>query len=393
MASSSTAPSSATPPPTSSSSSSSPTSTPASASAAPSNAATVAGWVLGSVGSSVGLILVNKVIMKSFGFTFVLTLTALHFLITSLGMEALALLGFFTRARLPPLDTALMAVFCIGSVAFMNFSLAFNSVGFYQVTKLLCIPCMVLLQTWLYGQTFSAKVKLTLTVVLAGVGLATVSDVELNTFGCVMGALAVLFTAQFQIWQGAKQGEHKMNAMQMNHAQALPSFLFCLLLSFFFDHRGDGADTNVRLHQFAEDEVAWILLSCVLALSVNLCTYGLIGKTSAVTYQVVGHAKTCLILLGGFLFFPPSPPPTSSQLLKNLCGIAVALVGVVFYSQLKIAEGNPAAPADWCDALLPRSLARWMDGDSGRQGGPVANPKAVGYELVTKMEEGQATHK
>ena len=38
-------------------------------------------------------------------------------------------------------------------------------------------------------------------------------------------------------------------------------------------------------------EMAWIALSCVLALSVNLCTYGLIGKTSAVTYQVVGHAK------------------------------------------------------------------------------------------------------
>ena len=372
---------------------SSATSAPTSSStaAAPASGAVVAGWVLGSVGSSVGLILVNKVIMKTFGFTFVLTLTAVHFLITALGMEVMALLGFFTRARLPLLDTVLMAVFCIGSVAFMNFSLSYNSVGFYQVTKLLCIPCMVLIQTLFYHQSFSRKIQLTLAVVLGGVGLATVSDMELNEVGCVMGALAVLFTAQFQIWQGAKQSEQKMNAMQMNHAQALPSFLFCLLLSLAVEHRGSTPATNVRLHSFQENEVAWILLSCFLALSVNLCTYGLIGKTSAVTYQVVGHAKTCLILLGGFLFFPPNPPPSSGQLAKNLVGIAVALVGVVFYSQLKIAEANPSAQGDWCDAVLPTALVRWMEG--GEKAASTANPKAAGYELVTKMEEGKAAHK
>ena len=166
-----------------------------------------------------------------------------------------------------------------------------GSVGFYQVTKLLCIPAMVVIQSYFYQLQFSAKVKLALVVVLAGVGAATVSDVELNTVGCVMGALAVLFTAQFQIWQGDKQKVHKMNAMQMNHAQALPSFAFCLLLSLLVDHRGDTPDNNVRLHAMQTDEMAWIGISCVLALSVNLCTYGLIGKTSAVTYQVVGHAK------------------------------------------------------------------------------------------------------
>ena len=62
-----------------SSSSSSSAASSADAASAPS-ALSVAGWILGSVGSSVGLILVNKVIMKTYGFSFVLTLTALHFL-------------------------------------------------------------------------------------------------------------------------------------------------------------------------------------------------------------------------------------------------------------------------------------------------------------------------
>ena len=49
----------------------------------------------------------------------------------------------------------------------------------------------------------------------------------------------------------------------------------------------------------------WIVLAtCFLALAVNLCSFGLIGKTSAITFQVVGHAKTCLVLIGGYVLFP-----------------------------------------------------------------------------------------
>ena len=40
------------------------------------------------------------------------------------------------------------------------------------------------------------------------------------------------------------------------------------------------------------------------ALAVNLCSFGLIGRTSAITFQVVGHMKTCLVLVGGYMLFP-----------------------------------------------------------------------------------------
>lgn len=44
-------------------------------------------------------------------------------------------------------------------------------------------------------------------------------------------------------------------------------------------------------------------LSCVVAVGVNVFTCFLLGKTSAVTYQVVGHIKTIIILSGGYFFF------------------------------------------------------------------------------------------
>ena len=57
--------------------------------------------------------------------------------------------------------------------------------------------------------------------------------------------------------------------------------------------------------------------------------------------------QTCLILLGGFVFFPPAIPLPTETLLKNVGGIIVALVGVVVYSQLKIAESSPTSQPDW----------------------------------------------
>jgi solute carrier family 35 protein E3 len=50
----------------------------------------------------------------------------------------------------------------------LNLSLGFNSVGFYQMTKLAIIPCTVLIQTSFYGKMFSTRVKLALGVLLGG---------------------------------------------------------------------------------------------------------------------------------------------------------------------------------------------------------------------------------
>lgn len=49
-----------------------------------------------------------------------------------------------------------------------------------------------------------------------------------------------------------------------------------------------------------------VLGTCALAVMVNAATFFLLGKTSPVSYQVMGHLKTVLVLGGGFLFFDTS---------------------------------------------------------------------------------------
>ena len=42
---------------------------------------------------------------------------------------------------------------------------------------------------------------------------------------------------------------------------------------------------------------------CVCAVVINICAFALIGRAGPVAYEVVGHAKTIIVVVAGFLFF------------------------------------------------------------------------------------------
>jgi solute carrier family 35, member E3 len=72
----------------------------------------------------------------------------------------------------------------------------------------------------------------------------------------------------------------------------------------------------------------FIVLSCLISVSVNFSTFLVIGKTSPVTYQVLGHLKTCLVLTFGYVLLHD---PFS---WRNILGILIAVVGMVLYSYI-----------------------------------------------------------
>ena len=46
-----------------------------------------------------------------------------------------------------------------------------------------------------------------------------------------------------------------------------------------------------------------LMLSCVVAIGVNLSQFLCLGRFSATSFQVLGHAKTILVLFGGWAIF------------------------------------------------------------------------------------------
>jgi hypothetical protein len=54
--------------------------------------------------------------------------------------------------------------------------------------------------------------------------------------------------------------------------------------------------------------------------------------------QVVGHVKTCLIILAGYLYFVDLSSVPQEQIIKNLAGVGVAMLGVFAYTYFKLAK-------------------------------------------------------
>jgi len=139
--------------------------------------------IIGNILSVVGVVICNKYITEVDGFDFMIFLSFLHFAFTTLGLRIMLSTNVFTYTSAPITGVLPVAVGSLLSVAFMNLNLSNNSVGFYQLSKLACIPFTLLVQYIAYSQSVSPSVQLTLIPITFGVGYATVYDLDLNFAG------------------------------------------------------------------------------------------------------------------------------------------------------------------------------------------------------------------
>ncbi|CEP03463.1 Sugar phosphate transporter domain-containing protein [Plasmodiophora brassicae] len=288
--------------------------------------------IVANIASSVGIVITNKFVWSAHGFNFVATLSFLHFVTTALATRTLLAARFFEYKPAPLAGVMPVAIGTLGSVAFMNLNLAANSVGFYQISKLACIPATLILQYLLFKKQVSEKTRYSLLVILLGVGISTVTDVNVNFIGMAYALIAVAFTALGQIYTGSSQQQLGLDSMQLLHHSSPIIAVGMFVCIFLFDDVG-----ALLQFEYTSSAVFLIALTCVLAVGVNVSNYLVIGKTSPITYQVVGHSKTCLVLVLGFLAF--STPVT----LRSIAGIVIAMAGVIWYGEVKRVESNASA--------------------------------------------------
>ncbi|KAL3521308.1 hypothetical protein ACH5RR_019457 [Cinchona calisaya] len=277
-----------------------------------------------SVVSSVSIVICNKALMSSLGFIFATTLTSWHLLVTFCSLHVALWMKLFEHKPFDPRTVIGFGILNGTSIGLLNLSLGFNSVGFYQMTKLAIIPCTVLLETLFLSKRFSRSIQFSLAILLLGVGIATVTDLQLNVLGSVLSLLAVVTTCIAQIMTNTIQKKYKVSSTQLLYQsspyQAMTLFISGPFLDKFLTNQ------NVFSFNYTPEVLAFIVLSCLISVSVNFSTFLVIGKTSPVTYQVLGHLKTCLVLAFGYVLLHD---PFN---WRNIIGIMIALVGMVFYS-------------------------------------------------------------
>ncbi|CAM0903909.1 unnamed protein product [Alopecurus aequalis] len=296
-------------------------------------AALDAGAWMFNVVTSVGIIMVNKALMATHGFSFATTLTGLHFATTTLMTLVMKWLGYVQPSHLPLSELVKFVFFANLSIVGMNVSLMWNSVGFYQIAKLSIIPLLCIMEVLFENFRYSRDTKLSIVVVLLGVGVCTVSDVSVNGQGLVAAIVAVCGTALQQHYVNYLQRKYSLNSLKLLGHTAPAQAASLLILGPFVDFWL--TRNRIDTFHYTSTVTFFIVLSCVIAVGTNLSQFICIGRFTAVTFQVIGHMKTILVLTLGFLFFGKE-----GLNFHVAVGMVLAVVGMIWYSNASSKPGG-----------------------------------------------------
>lgn len=147
---------------------------------------------------SIIIVLLNKWIYIHIGFPNI-TLSMIHFVVTFIGLIICEKFDVFCIKDVAITDMILIAMAFCGFVVLTNLSLAHNTVGTYQVAKMLTTPCVIVLQMLFYNKHFSIPVKLTLLPIVMGVIINFYYDLQFNILGTIYATLGVLVTSLYQV--------------------------------------------------------------------------------------------------------------------------------------------------------------------------------------------------
>lgn len=311
--------------------------------------------------------------MSNLGFPFATTLTSWHLMVTFCTLHVAQRFNVFESKSVDMKTVMLFGILNGVSIGLLNLSLGFNSIGFYQMTKLAIIPFTVLLETLFLKKQFSQKIKFSLFLLLVGVAIASVTDLQLNLVGTILSLLAIATTCVGQILTNTIQKRLNVSSTQLLY-QSAPFQAAILFVS------GPVVDQcltkqNVFAYKYSPIVLAFIILSCIISVSVNFSTFLVIGKTSPVTYQVLGHLKTCLVL--GFGYTLLHDPFTE----RNIIGILIAILGMGLYSYFCTHENKKKQLGDLS------TVSQIKD----RETAPLLAGKNMGYEDKESHEVKKAT--
>ncbi|XP_075512799.1 UDP-URONIC ACID TRANSPORTER 1-like [Primulina tabacum] len=284
--------------------------------------------------TNIGVLLLNKFLLSSYGFAFPIFLTMCH-------MSACAVFSYISIVLLKvvPMQriksrsqffriATLSVVFC-GSVVGGNISLKYLPVSFNQAvgsttpffTALFAYMMTLKREAWV---TYACLVP-----VVAGVVIASGGEPSFHLYGFVMCIGATAARAFKSVLQGvllSNEGE-KLNSM--NLMLYMSPIAVIVLLPAALVMEPNVLEVTILLG--IEHKFMWLLLllNSTLAYGANLCNFLVTKHTSALTLQVLGNAKGAVAVVISILIF--RNPVT----FIGIAGYTMTVMGVVAYGETK----------------------------------------------------------
>eukprot|EP00762_Andalucia_godoyi_P008644 ANDGO_04629.mRNA.1 putative membrane protein At1g06890 len=270
--------------------------------------------------SSVAIVVLNKLIFQTHRYSAPTTLTAVHFAVTSLGLRLLHAFGLVRVQSVNPLQLLRVSVLYAISIPLSNWSLLYNSVGFYQLSKIAIAPMVAVAESLVFSRAPSATAVIGIILTCVGIACTTVVEFRSNVFGTFLALAASSCTVAYQILTKQTTLESGVSGLDLVY-HALPASTVILLVFALFT---DGP--HVALQALEYPLFPWVLGSAAVSLLTNWSMFALLGALQPLTYNVLGHAKTLAVLIVAVVFFTE---PISPQ---KISGAAVAVVGMAIFS-------------------------------------------------------------
>ncbi|KMZ67502.1 Nucleotide/sugar transporter family protein [Zostera marina] len=283
---------------------------------------------------AVGIIMTNKLVMGKIGFNYPIALSLIHYITAWILMSIFKALSMLPASP-PSKSTPFSSLFALGAVMALstglaNVSLKHNSVGFYQMAKISVTPTIVLSEFILFSKKVSVHKVLALAVVSVGVAVATVTDLEFNAFGACIAVAWIIPSAVNKILWSNLQQTGNWTALALMWKTTPITVLFLVALMPLLDPPG------VLSFNWDINKTLPILISALFGFLLQWSGALALGATSATSHVVLGQFKTCVIMLGGYIFFNSDPGVIS------ICGAIAALGGMSVYTSLNLQRPKDA---------------------------------------------------
>ncbi|OAA64175.1 integral membrane protein [Niveomyces insectorum RCEF 264] len=294
--------------------------------------------------ATIGIVFTNKAIFSDPSLKLAqLTFAAFHFTITWFTLFILSRpkFAFFLPRRATIREILPLSVAMALNVILPNLSLAFSTVTFYQVARILLTPTVAAMNFILYRATLPRPALAALVPACLGVGMVSYYDSlpaananvkTTSTLGIVFAFSGIFASSLYTVWIASYHRKLQMSSMQLLFNQA-PVSAFLLLYAIPF------ADTFPVWSTVPLSRWAMILISGLFASLINISQFFIIAQTGPVSSTVVGHVKTCTIIGLGWA--------TSGRSVgdKSILGVFIAVGGIMAYSYIMIKEKQKAAAA------------------------------------------------
>ncbi|KAL9073497.1 MAG: hypothetical protein Q9161_002918 [Pseudevernia consocians] len=264
-------------------------------------------WMLANTLATIGIVFTNKSLFSPSLFKHAqLTFASYHFFMTAMLLYILSQprIGFFEIKRAKILEMLPLAGAMCLNVILQNFSLAYSSIPFYQICRVLLTPTVAAINFFMYQKTLPRTAVLALLPITVGVGMATYFDAlahsgddskkKTSLPGVVFAFSGVICSSVYTVWVALYHTKFGMNSMQLLSNQApIGSVMLLYVIPW--------TDSFPVLHKVPLNGWMLVLLSGLCACVINISQFYIINEAGAVSSTVVGHVKTVSIVTLGWI--------------------------------------------------------------------------------------------